>query len=179
MKNSEKYTNFKEKFLNLFNKNKKLFIIFVIAIFGIIIILSLPTNKTDSSSNEVAGDENFASQKNYTQQLENKLTKMLSRLSCITFADVLVVSDMSEKYVYLTQNETIKNGDSETIKEEVVYDKNGSSQQPIKVQTIYPKVVGVMITINKIDASTKISIQNAVAGVLNIDNSCIFILQEK
>jgi len=86
--------------------------------------------------------------------------------------------DSSEKYIYLTQSENTKSGESEVVKEEVVYEKNGSSQSPIKVMTEYPKVTGVMIVTNKIDVSTKISIQNAIAGVLNIDSSCIFILQD-
>lgn len=179
MKINENIAKIKNNIIGLFGKNKKLFIAVLLAILGVIVILFLPTSQKQYSSNEVNENIDLTSQKNYSERLENKISKMLTRLSCITFADVLVITDMSEKYVYLMQTETIKNGESETTKEEVVYDKNGSSQQPIKVQTIYPKVTGVMITINRVDASTKISIQNAVAGVLNIDTACIFILQEK
>ena len=66
-----------------------------------------------------------------------------------------------------------------TEKENVVYDKNGSSQSPILVSTDYPKVVGVLVVLNKVSPSIKLSIQNSISGVLNIDADSIFILQDE
>ena len=63
--------------------------------------------------------------------------------------------------------------------ETVVFEKNGSSSNPIVVATIAPKISGVLIVVNKIQASTKLSIINSVSIVLNVPESCITILQEQ
>ena len=172
------FVKIKEKLIELYKKNKKLFFAALFLIIVAAVMLFLPTQNTKNDSKVLAENENFSENLSYISSLENKLANMLLKLSVIDSVKVLVMADESEKYVYLTQTETTKNGENEIIKEEIVYDKNGSSQSPIKVMTEYPKISGVMIVINKVDASTKISIQNAVAGVLNIDSSCIYILQD-
>ncbi len=172
------FNNIKEKISGLYKSNKKLFFAFIAVLIVAAIVLFLPLESSKSNQSNSEQTENISPSLSYAEMLENKLANMLLKVSNIKSAKVLVMVDSSEKYIYLTQSESTKTGESEVLKEEVVYEKNGSSQSPIKVMTEYPKVSGVMIVTNKIDASTKISIQNAIAGVLNIDSTCIFILQD-
>ena len=84
---------------------------------------------------------------------------------------------------YLFENEEISNNSqtnqSTTKKNEVVFQKSGSSNYPVKTSTTYPEITGVLIYLNKVDILTKNNIQKAVSTVLNIDPSCIYILQER
>lgn len=178
MKIIKYYKKIKEKLQLLFNKNKKLFFATVICIILIVVVLFFPTGKSESSieNKDFYVSENVSS---YCELIENKIERMLKSIAAISSADVMVMAESSPKYVYLTQTETTVSGENSTTKEEIIYEKNGSSQSPVLVSTIYPKITGVLITINKIDSSTKLSIQNAISGVLNIDSSCIFILQDR
>ena len=45
----------------------------------------------------------------------------------------------------------------------VVFEKNGSISTPVVITTLMPKVKGVLIITNKINASTKISIINSIS----------------
>ena len=86
----------------------------------------------------------------------------------------------TDNYLFETDivNNSSQSNQNITEKKEVVYQKNGSSNQPVKISTSYPEITGVLIYINKIDAIIKINIQKAISTVLNVDQSCIYILQE-
>jgi len=169
------FIKIKEKTKELFSKNKKLFFVSLALLFVLMALFLFPKNKTNSVSTKTNSISNLNS---YIGQMESKIQNMLLRLSSIKNAEVLLIVDGSEQKEYLTQKEASINGDIKTEKEEVVFEKNGSSQVPIEICVHYPKIKSVLIVLNKTDASTKNSIRNAVAGVLNIDQSCIFILQD-
>lgn len=119
----------------------------------------------------------------YTNSVENKLESMLLSLSGISSASVFVMVEATPTVTYLTETEEVTttnaSGSSTTTKTTtVVFEKDGSISTPITVTTILPKVTGVMVVLNKVSPSTKLNITNAIATVLNIDVSCISILQE-
>ncbi len=181
MKIADIFVKLKENICLLYKKNKKLFLAAVACLAMILAGVILPILKSSqSANNEEVKSINYSS---YVDMLESKIKNILLNISQIETVDVLIVADSTEKKVFLTQTETTtsKNDNNENVvvKEEIVYDKNGSSQSPVLVTTVYPKVLSVLISINKVDSSTKISLQNAVSGVLNIDTSCIFILQDR
>ena len=90
--------------------------------------------------------------------------------------------DSTPKIEYLTEKSEEISGDSanknSVVSESVVFEKNGSISTPVVVTTIMPKVTGVLIVTNQINNSTKLSIISSVSTVLNIDKSCISLLQE-
>ena len=169
------FVKIKEKLGVLYKKNKKLFFVALAVLFVVCLMFFVPQKKSQTTQvNHVSGGES-----SYVDKIESKIKNLLSNISTINLVDVMVVVESSEIINYLTQKETIKSGDSITEKEEIVYEKNGSTQTPISVSVTYPKICGVILILNKIDASTKLSIQNALSGVLNIDSNCIFILQDR
>lgn len=176
------FINIKDKIIELYKKNKKLFFISIMSLILAIVILVFPIkNNANTETKQSYIEINNAS--TYNDIIEKKIESLLENLSSIKSAKVMVMTNSSAEHKYLVQKETTKtNNDSkENIieKEEVVYEKNGSNQTPVLVSTVYPKITGVLIVLNKVDNSTKVSLQNAIAGVLNIDASCIFILQDR
>ena len=103
-------------------------------------------------------------------------------MKSVSKVKVFVMIESSSMSEYLTEKEVVEiensGGKTTTTKTVVVYQKDGSKSSPVQVSVMPPKISGVLIFLNKIDASTKLSITNAIACVLNIDASCISILQD-
>lgn len=178
--------NLKSNILSLYNKNRKVFlacvsltIILIILVFSV--MFSGQKNKNDKSKS--ASGSNTVSVSEYAQGIENKLKTMIGKLDSVQDVSVFVMVDSTPKIEYLTETKTetktSENGTNSTISETVVFEKNGSISTPVVVTTIMPKVTGVLIVAKGIDAMTKLSIINSVSIVLNIDASCISILQER
>ena len=182
MKIKNVFVNFYTKAKSLFLKNKKLSIVFVACF--IVLVFGLFSNfmprKKEKSQTENFENNSFFT---YTNAIENKLETMLLQVNEIDFVYVLVMVDSTPKVNYLMQTETVNESSNDitksTIEETVVLEKNGSKSSPIIVSTTVPKITGVLIVTNKISSSTKVSIINSISTVLNVDGSCISILQEK
>lgn len=168
----------------LYSKNKKLFLITIsivcIFIFVVVYIFisskQTSKNKTNLSADYVVSD--------YTNKLENKLCAMLLKIDDIKDVSVLVMVKSTPIVNYLTENQnnetTNSNGNnSSSSSSEVVFEKESGTSSPIVVSTTMPEINGVLIVTNKIDATTRLAIINAISAVLNVDSSCICILQER
>lgn len=181
MQKNNFFKNLKEKFSGLGKKGKRLFFVAMAAIVIMLIIFVsalIPKSKSSSQPSQAS-----VSVTDYAKNLETKLEQMLLSTSAVTKASVFVVVDSTPKVEYLTDTEqttsTNSSGNSTTTSSTTaVFEKNGSMSTPVVVQTIMPKVVGVLIVTNKISASTKYNIISAVSVVLNIDSERISILQE-
>ena len=174
-------TKFKSRLVDLYGKNKKLFITLLLVVVIAMVVFSFgsTTNEKDEKKAETEQLNNGTSI-SYTEQLEIKIEQMLLSISEVSKAEVMVVCETTEIYDYLTNtDETKADNGSSTIREEVAYEKNGSNSKPIIKTTKLPKVVGVWVVINPVSASTKLAITNSLKTVLNLDESCINILQER
>ncbi len=172
----------KNKFFSSLKTNKKLFSVVISILILVVVLIAMSCFSDSSSSSSSSESETVSSSSDYATELETKLTSMLLQLDSITSASVLVVVESTPQIQYLTDTEevTTTNGDTSTstITTTVVYEKNGSVSTPVVVTTLMPKVTGVLIITNKISASTKLSIISSISSVLNIDQSCISLLQE-
>ena len=173
----------KDKIISLYNKNKKLFLMTIFLVLVVIVALVFPVKNFNKTANSESENEYINSTNSYKEELENRLKKMLLKISNITFVDVLIIVESSEINQWQTEKETTKTigtaGETIVEKEKIVYEKNGSTQKPILVSVLYPKILSVLIVTNNIDASTKVSIKTSIAGVLNLDDESIFILQDR
>lgn len=185
MKKIFNFSNLKEKFSAFYKNNKKMFFAVVVCFFMIICLTvssfsSLVKNKKDTKNTSNGTDISITS---YAEAVEEKLVNIISKLESITTIDVFVMVDASPTTTYLTEKKettvTNSSGSTSEISTTVVFEKNGSISTPIVVTTIMPKITGVLIVTNKINSSTKLSIINSISVVLNIDESCISLLQER
>lgn len=182
MKNFSFVSNFWSKIKNQFKSNKRLFLVTVILIVFVVVIF-LSTFSFGKNSDSDSSKTKTVSISDYAQNIELKLTKLISQMDSVSNVSVFVMVDALPETKYLTETKkeettSSSGGTTSTETVTVVFEKNGSISTPVVITTIMPKVSGVMIVTNKISGSTKISIINAVAVVLNIDSSCISFLQE-
>ncbi len=181
MKKFANLSKFKEKIKSVFGEGKKKNILLVLGfIVGIVLLVFsfLIPEKKDA----VKQPQKVESVSNYSNVIEEKLENMLLNLEEIKTVSVMVMVESTPKIEYLTESEqeikTNEKESSSTTSTTVVFEKDGSVSTPVVVTTIMPKVTGVFIVLNKISASTKISIINSISVVLNIDANSISILQE-
>ena len=162
-------------------KNKKILVPALIAVIVIIAVLYYDfSSKKDSStsSNKISLEG-----ENYAEAIEQKLETMLSKISEVEDISVFVMTSGSTKINYLTESTetetTNASGSTKTTSTKVVYEKVDGETLPIIVSKSYPEVIGVMVVVNEISASTKLSIKNSISTVLNISEDSISILQER
>lgn len=184
MKILKLFTWIKEKFSNFFKSGKKSkFLIIAAALIMTLIVISIffPSNKSKKASS--VNEDSSVLISDYAKSLETKLEDMLLKLDQVESVSVLVILESTVKNEYLmnsneTTSTTADGGSTSTKSSEAVFEKSGSTSKPVIVSTTMPKVVGVLIVVNKIDASTKNSILSSVSTVLNLNLSSISILQE-
>lgn len=168
----------KIKQLKASGKKKYLFAAILILVLILIFVTLFFNDKINNSKENTS-----VSADNYAASLESKLKSMILKIDEINSVDVLVVVNGSAKTNYLVETTEVvttnSNGSTKTTSTKVVYEKANGTSSPIIVSTSYPEVIGVMIVINKVSASTKLAIKNSVALVLNIPEESISILQEK
>jgi len=182
MKNNSKFSIIKDKICSFYKKDKKNFIIIIVCFVLIIGIFASSLFKGNNKKNITEEKRENISVTQYAENVENKLIGIISKLDTVTNVDVFVMVEATPEVNYLTEKkETIVKNDSGTTSEittTVVFEKNGSIHTPVVVTTIMPKITGVLIVTNKINVSTKLLIKNSISTVLNIDESCISLLQE-
>ena len=181
MKFKDVFSSLKQKTISLFGKNKKILVsvVVLISIIALYFVFFPVGNSGSEDVNDLEKKE-LSPAVNFTTEIENKIESMLLSISEVTNADVMIFCESTEIYEYLKNIEETKSENGSTTKhEEVAYEKNGSNSTPIIITTKLPKIVGVWIIINSVSASTKLAITNSVKSVLNVDESCISILQER
>ena len=177
------FSGLKNKICTFYKKDKKIFIAIIVCFiifFGLIISIISDFGKNKSSKPVTKNISIDVS--NYALSVESKLEQMILKLDSVKTVSVLIMVESSPTITYLTETtektEQKENNISSEKSTAVVFEKNGSISTPIVVATLNPKITGVLIVTNKISSSTKIAIKNSVSVVLNIDESCISLLQE-
>ena len=181
MNNFAFLSKIKEKAKIIISDKKKL-VIFVVSIILILVILFMSSSfETSKNKDKVENDSDF-SVLDYSNNLEKKLEYMIMGVGEITSASVMVMVESTPKIEYLTEGEetveTNEKGSTSTKSQTVVFEKDGSVYSPVVITTLMPKVTGVLVVVNNVSASTKHSLINSISVVLNIDASCISILQK-
>jgi len=176
------FAKIKEFLKGSYEKNKKLFIV-SLALVLIVLVSGYFVFFGEKKADEKTLEDEQVVVGEYASKVENKIESLLLNLKQIDKVEVVVMVDSSPEKVYLTETETVEisnqSGTTTTTTTKVVYKKEGSISSPIEIKIVYPKIKGVLIFINKVDASTKLAIANSVASVLNIESSCINILQDR
>lgn len=182
MKKSNLFVKLKSKVSELYQKNKKLFIFTMVLVFVLVFCLFFyPKEKSEESTTKTQTENSTSvSSSDYAQAIENKLQSMLLSIDEVKSASVMVLCESTVINEYLKDKNETKNADgSTTLNEETAYEKNGSTTSPIIISTKMPKIVGVWVIINEVSPSTKLAITNSISSVLNLNETCISILQER
>ena len=142
-------------------------------------IFATSSEKKENVDDNIKNESTF-NVSSYEEELSQNLENILLKMNSVSKAEVMVVCDktMTKHYVFNLSSDKTANGEqvNSSEKNELAYEKNGSNSSPILEYCEYPKVVGVMVVVNDVSPSTKLSILNSISIVLNVDQSCISII---
>ena len=155
----------------------------IILLIGVIVFYFVISTNSNLKNNNRTDEKVEVTTSDYADSIEKKLESMLIKIDEINSVSIMVLVESTPKIEYLTESKieqsSDEKGSSSTTSTTVVFQKDGSVSTPVVVTTIMPKISGVLIVVNQISASTKLSIINSICVVLNIEESCISILQER
>lgn len=182
MKGIFNISKLKQGLSKFYQKNKNLFFACLICIVGIAFLFVSSISSINKKNYSKAKVESTFSVTEYADNVEKKIINIISNIGSIKHVNAFVMVETTPTFSYLTEKKetTVTNneGTKTEITTTVVFEKNGSISTPVIVTTLMPKITGVLIITNKISASTKLSIINSISIVLNVDESCISLLQE-
>ncbi len=189
MKKEEKSKSFFLELKTLLSQDNVKKIVIVMGVVGIILIFSSslfkakPVNKTDNLSSQNDTQE-------YAKLLEENLKNIVSEISGVGEAKVLVTLESSKQTVYATEqkkskeatedktsNETSKKKESDDIETRYIKVKNADgTEQALSVTQIQPSIKGVVVICKGGDnPEIKEKVKNAVKTALNITSKRVFV----
>jgi stage III sporulation protein AG len=158
--------------------SKKVKIIVAIGLIGIVLILASEMFENDSSKQEVESDS--ISYEEYTAQLENRLTELISSIDGVGQCQVMITLENTTESVYATDIE-IKNDDSSLNEKNgyVIYDSD-DGETPVLIKEYLPKVQGVTVVCSGGDnTAVREKIIESVTSLFNISTNRISVSKIK
>lgn len=151
-----------EKIFSIFKEKKGLFILIIGAVIGIILIFADSTPKKQIEQN---GDS-LLQIKQYTQELEERLEKIISTISGVSDVRVLITLESGSELIYASD-------DSENTEKHVVVN-NGL----VLVKENLPKIKGVAVVCkggNNAELKTKIT--ELTCSVLGLYSTRVYVTE--
>lgn len=156
--------------------NLKNLIIFA-GILGIALIfissfIGKETEKTETPVSEIK-----TTAEDYAKQLEKDLEEIISNISGAGKTSILITIDREIESVYQTDTDTTAKADSESSQQSnksttVIIKGKNSTEEPIKITEIMPKVKGVLVVCEGADSSVvKQNVIESVRTVLGVASS--------
>lgn len=170
------------KIKDIFKRDKKLFLIFILAVIGIVLLLLSEFFDNNSIGKE---KESVPSGNDYVTMIENKLSEIVSSVDGAGKVDVMVTIETGEENVYARQVKTDEekndNKSSSDYEYEYIVIKTGSSTESgMLLKVIEPNIRGVAIVCDGGDnAAVRENIINIVSAVLDIKTNKISVCKRK
>lgn len=166
------------------SKNKKLFLIVVIGVAGMLLILLSELFDTEDTVKEdtAASTEQIVTGNTYKEKIEKELLSVISKIDGIGTVDLLVTVDGTTEYIYAEELDTSHDESDDEQKEGynnkiVIVDENGV-QKPLIKKIIEPNVTGVLVVCTGGDRFETINkVQKAVSTALNIPASSVCVVK--
>lgn len=181
----------REKLGKFLDSDKKVRIIFIVGIIGIVLIFLSSFLKLGKSDEQSAVGQDFDSAQ-YTAALEEKIHTMVSGISGVGEAKVIITLESSTEYVYVnekkeTADSTKDYADGETKKEQerinyeqnvILVDQTGGKREALLKTTLEPKVKGVVVVCQggeNVEVEKRVT--DAVTTALAISSSKVCVVQ--
>lgn len=181
----EKKNIFSSKLFQKIKGVKHLEIVAIVVLLAIALLVYFNFFSSSSTSQDVVSSSSKTSMTEYANELETKLSTVLSKVKNAGTVSVMITFDGSPSYVYATdenqKTNTVTNGSSETSLSQtssspILVEIDGE-KQPLICQEILPQIKGVLIVSSGAeDVSVRLDLLKAAQTVLNVPTASIEIL---
>lgn len=161
---------------------KKKSLLFIGAAAGLVLILigifwgGGEKKQQQDTEAAVWGEDTLA----YTSQLEEKTKKLIENIKGVSSADVMIMLDSSNEYIYASNSSVRMGGANESQSKEserdylVLKDKDGS-EYPVLVKKKTPSVKGVAVVCNNKNSVIELEIITLVSTLFEIPTNKIYV----
>lgn len=171
-------------FTKIFTKrNLKIFLLLIIAVFGLIIYFGMTSSETESRVVKDVSNNSYRTTMQYCAELEAKLQSVLSNIRGAGEVDVMITVDGSPELIYASDvDEKVSSNSSgtttsSTSSSPIIINVGGNSNALILTESL-PQVKGVIIVSSGAgNVSVKLDILNAVSTLLDISTDKISVLK--
>lgn len=173
--------NLQSKINEFFQKDKKIKIALLIGSVCILILIAsefIPAKTSDKSNSQPQSTD----YSQYEQQVEERLSSILSRIEGVGKLSVMVTLENSGKKVFSTDEEnSVSTGEKDTqssnSRQYVVVQKD-SGDEPLESEATTPEVRGVIVVCEGAENPTvKGNVVSAVSAAFNISSSSISVVK--
>lgn len=184
-KKESKLKGFFKKFKNF----KGMEIAIIIILVGVMCLIAFSSfksiSKNQTSSDSLKGESTVEA---YVKNLEDKLSNMLSKIEGAGEVTCMITlsSGFEQKLAYENSSSTTsgkKDGtqtSNSSSSENVIYITKNGVQEPVILYEESPKIAGVVVVAQGAkNVNTKLDIIRAVRALLNVDASCIEVINHK
>ncbi len=159
--------------------SKKIKIIVAVGLIGMLLILA---SEMLGSNDKVQKNEESVqfSYSDYTLQLENKLTDVISSIQGVGECRVMITLENTTESVYATNNENKSDDKSSNRKDEYVFYDSAQGEAPVLIKEYLPKVQGVTVVCSGgDDIAVKEKIIESVTSLFNIPTNRVSVSKIK
>ncbi len=186
MKDSLNLNQMSEKITALFKGDKKIKLIVLAGILGILFIF-LSGGKTENvqkKSNETVSSSFSAEE--LSVQMENKLTALVGGISGVGHCNVMITYENGIEYVYANESKSTSDvmdeGEGGKKQEKISQENSlviidtGNGKEALRVKEIQPKVRGVVVVCDGADnISVRQRVVDAVTTALDISSAKVYV----
>lgn len=173
----------KEKIKNFIKNEKKLFLIVVLGVAGVLMIAlsEVLPNKNQEKVKEEATTFSYA---NYEKETEQRLSDIISEIDGAGRVKVMLTLKSSEKYEFAKNSQTDEKSSEENSQknknDEYVILNGTNGDECVTIKSEYPSVQGVVVVCDGGDSQVvKSNITQAVSSAVGISTNNITVLKMK
>lgn len=173
--------NYLDTLKNINNgKNRKIenIIFIIILLIALLVALNYVFNSDNKAkekaqntdnSNSTSSGSNINNNKSEKEQMEEKLANILSQISGITDASVMITYSQDSKQTPVFNTKEEQNGDDKSTEKSVAYNESSNSKTAIIESIEMPKVEGVIIVAKGAEnVEIRSKIASAVSAITNV-----------
>ena len=153
-----------ETIRNFFSKNKKMLLLFLLALSGVMLMIFGGIDREPKKSGE--STETQYSVRFYTEELEERIEEICKQVKGVAEAHVLLTMDASSEFVYAENT-------SASAHDYVIVERQGDGAL-VQIKEIYPEIRGVAVVCTRGgDSEMQRTITELLSAALGIPTSRI------
>lgn len=169
----------KKRLKDFVKSNKRISIIILACVVGIILVLS--SNVFAEKKNENTKTSSGINNEKYETSLETRIKDIVSKIDGVGDVEVMVKTQgEGEKKFAKNTDRSISAGGDEKSKNEYVIVNSGSNDEGVLVNQEYPKIEGVIVVCSGGDnIKVKNDVTEAVSALLSVSKNNVSVLKMK
>ena len=167
--------------LNTFKNDRKVILIFIVGILGIILLVIsnfFSSNSIDTNEDKIKNEQTntVLTAQQLEERLEDRLKEAISQINGVGKTTVMVTISSAGEYIYAKNNSSKTDSDSSVVESEIVIYDSGDSDSGLIISIKSPDVLGVAIICEGGNSAViKSEVTNLVTSLFGIGSDRVYV----